>query len=129
MKIEDNILLIKPKGKDKFIPAYEISEKFRKIYSFKGGYLGHWADGILAGGTEITVPENHFFALGDNTYNSLDGRNWGFIPRKNMIGLAVNIFWPVSRRWGLVDTLPPLNTDPAGFILDTRKQPAGMNLQ
>ncbi len=129
LKIEDNILLIKPKGEDKFIPAYEISEKFRKIYSFKGGYLGHWADGILAGGTEITVPENHFFALGDNTYNSLDGRNWGFIPRKNMIGLAVNIFWPVSRRWGLVDTLEPLNTDPAGFILDTRKQPSGMNLQ
>ena len=129
LKIEDNILFIKPKGEEKFIPAYEISEKFRKIYSFKGGYLGHWADGILAGGTQITVPENHFFALGDNTYNSLDGRNWGFIPRKNMIGLAVNIFWPVSRRWGLVDTLPPLNTDPAGFILDTRKQPAGMNLQ
>ncbi|MBP5183309.1 MAG: signal peptidase I, partial [Lentisphaeria bacterium] len=86
------------------------------------------ADGILAAGAEITVPEGHFFALGDNTYNSLDGRNWGFIPRRNMIGLAVNIFWPVSRRWGLVDTPEPLDVDP-GPVLDARKQPVGMNLQ
>ena len=49
-----------------------------------------------------------FFALGDNTSNSLDGRNWGFIPRKNMIGRGLNVFWPISRRWGLVDTKPQL---------------------
>lgn len=128
LKIIDNILLIRPAGEDKFVPVYEIAPKFRKLYTFKGGYLGHWADGILANGQEITVPENHFFALGDNTYNSLDGRNWGFIPRKNMIGLAVNIFWPVSRRWGLVDTLDPLDVDP-GHIMDARKQPVGMNMQ
>lgn len=128
LKIVDNILLVKPAGEEKFSPIYEIAPKFRKLYTFKGGYLGHWADGILAGGNEITVPENHFFALGDNTYNSLDGRNWGFIPRRNMIGLAVTIFWPVSRRWGIVDTEEPLDVDP-GHILDARKQPVGMNLQ
>ncbi|MBO4303685.1 MAG: signal peptidase I [Lentisphaeria bacterium] len=128
LKIVDNILLVKPRGEQKFLPIYESAPKFMKLYTFKGGYLGHWADGILAAGAEITVPEGHFFALGDNTYNSLDGRNWGFIPRRNMIGLAVNIFWPVSRRWGLVDTLEPLDVDPGAF-LDARKQPAGMNLQ
>lgn len=128
LKIVDNILLVKEKGAEKFVPIYDIAPKFRKLYTFKGGYLGHWADGILSDGNEITVPEGHFFALGDNTHNSLDGRNWGFIPRRNMIGLAVNIFWPVSRRWGLVDRCEPLDVDP-GRILDARKQPVGMNLQ
>ncbi|MBR2365354.1 MAG: signal peptidase I, partial [Lentisphaeria bacterium] len=128
LKIVDNILLVKPAGDEKFVPIYDIAPKFRKLYTFKGGYLGHWADGILADGREITVPDNHFFALGDNTYNSLDGRNWGFIPRRNMIGLAMTIFWPVSRRWGIVDLPEPLNVDPGNF-LDARKQPAGMNLQ
>ncbi len=67
------------------------------------------ASELLAPGLELVVPENMYFALGDNTSNSLDGRNWGFIPRKNMIGRALNIFWPLSRRWGLVDTKEALS--------------------
>lgn len=128
LKIVDNILLIKPKGGKKFIPAYEISPRFRKLYTFEGGYMGHHADGLLADGQEIQVPEGHYFALGDNTYNSLDSRNWGFIPRKNMIGLAVNIFWPLSRRWGIVDSKEPLPVEAPRF-LDLRKQPPAMRLQ
>ena len=128
LKIVDNILLIKPRGEEKFIPAYEIAAPFRKLYTFQGGYMGHYGDGLLASGQEVTVPEKHYFALGDNTYNSLDSRNWGFIPRKNMIGLAVNIFWPISRRWGLVDTREPLDTESPVFH-DLRKQPPAMRLQ
>lgn len=45
LKIENNILMIRPKGSEVFKPAYELSEKFRKLYSFKGGYQGHKADG------------------------------------------------------------------------------------
>lgn len=128
LKIVDNILLIKPAGEKKFIPAYEISPAFRRLYTFQGGYMGHHGDGLLASGQEVTIPAGHYFALGDNTYNSLDSRNWGFIPRKNMIGLAVNIFWPISRRWGLVDTKEPLPVDAPNF-LDLRKQPPAMCLQ
>ena len=128
LKIENNILMIRPKGSEVFKPAYELSEKFRKLYSFKGGYQGHKADGLLAPGQEITVPENHYFVLGDNTNHSLDARMIGFIPRKNIVGLAVNVFWPVSRRWGLVDRLPPLDT-PTVFPSDPRYQPSAMSMQ
>ena len=128
LKIEHNILMIKPQGADKFKPAYEFSDKFSKLYSFKGGYQGHKADGLLAPGQEITVPENHYFVLGDNTNHSLDARMIGFIPRRNIVGLAVNIFWPVSRRWGLVDRLPPLDA-PTILPDDPRYQPSAMSMQ
>ena len=109
LQISDNILMIRPKGEKEFRPAWEFSDAFRKVYSLKGGYQGHKADGLLSLGGELTVPDGHYFALGDNTNFSLDGRNWGFIPRRNMVGLAVMIFWPVSRRWGLADSPAPLD--------------------
>jgi len=104
LKIEDNILYIKPEGASEFKPATAFSDRFKRLYSFEGGYQGHSASELLAPDTELKVPKNMYFALGDNTGNSLDGRNWGFIPRKNMIGRALNVFWPISRRWGFVDT-------------------------
>ena len=108
LKIMDNILYIKPEGETEFKPATAFSDKFNRVYSFEGGYQGHIASELLAPGLELKVPKDMFFALGDNTSNSLDGRNWGFIPRKNMIGRGLNVFWPISRRWGLVDTKPQL---------------------
>lgn len=104
LKIENRVLYIKPEGASGFKPATAFSDRFKRLYSFEGGYQGHSASELLAPGTELKVPENMYFALGDNTGNSLDGRNWGFIPRKNMIGRALNVFWPLSRRWGFVDT-------------------------
>ncbi len=128
LQISDNILMIRPKGEKEFRPAWEFSGAFRKVYSLKGGYQGHKADGLLSLGGELTVPEGHFFALGDNTNFSLDGRNWGFIPRRNMVGLAVMIFWPVSRRWGIVDTRPPLET-PTVMPAEPFFQPSAMCMQ
>ena len=109
VRIDGKILKIRKKGESEFRPASELHPGFAKTDSMKGGYHGHIADGILADGKEVNVPENHYFALGDNTSNSLDGRHWGFIPRRNLVGLAVNVFWPVTRRWGLVDTLAPID--------------------
>lgn len=109
LKIVDRMLYIKPEGAAEFRPATAFSDKFKRLYSMEGGYQGHIASELLGPGLELKVPENMYFALGDNTANSLDGRNWGFIPRKNMIGRALNIFWPLSRRWGFVDTKPALS--------------------
>jgi signal peptidase I len=44
-------------------------------------------------GDDIVVPPDSYFAMGDNRDVSYDSRFWGFIPRKNMIGRPMFIYW------------------------------------
>jgi signal peptidase I len=51
-------------------------------------------------GQKISLPENTFFVLGDNSAQSSDSRSWGFVPRGYLKGRAILIYWPPSRiRW------------------------------
>lgn len=47
--------------------------------------------------TKVTVPEGMYFVLGDNSPNSKDSRFWGFVPKENIKGKAILIYWPFSR--------------------------------
>jgi signal peptidase I len=44
----------------------------------------------------LVVPPGKYFGMGDNRDWSLDSRYWGFIPRENILGRALVIYWSVG---------------------------------
>jgi len=61
-----------------------------KIYYYNRGDYGRE-------GEPLKVPENSYFVLGDNSDSSRDSRYWGFVPKNNIIGRAMFIWWPPWR--------------------------------
>jgi signal peptidase I len=84
---------------------------FERIYSRENGYNGYV---ILYGAfpgpkylrspmEPYTVPPKHLFVLGDNSRSSLDGRFWGSLPQKDLVGRAILVYWPFTSRFGPID--------------------------
>ena len=43
-----------------------------------------------------TLEPGNYFALGDNSYNSSDSRNWGPVPQRNIMGRGLFVYWPLA---------------------------------
>ena len=43
-----------------------------------------------------TVPPGRYFVLGDHRSQSSDSRSWGWVPKENIYGKAVFIYWPLK---------------------------------
>ena len=65
-----------------------------------GNYAGYVPLGLLATGEKVTVPAERYFALGDNSGNSQDGRYWGFVPAQDVVGRPLFVYFPFTRHWG-----------------------------
>ena len=53
---------------------------------------GTWAEG-----REVPVPPGDYFVLGDHRNSSSDSRSWGWVPRDNIYGKAVFVYWPLAK--------------------------------
>jgi signal peptidase I len=42
---------------------------------------------------QLIIPDGHYFVLGDNRDDSQDSRYWGFVPRENIMGRPMVIYW------------------------------------
>jgi signal peptidase I len=45
----------------------------------------------------VRVPEGRYFMMGDNRPQSCDSREWGAVPRENLIGPVFAVYWPPQR--------------------------------
>jgi signal peptidase I len=43
--------------------------------------------------TQYTVQRDYLFGMGDHRDNSLDSRYWGFIPKENLVGTPMIVYW------------------------------------
>ena len=51
----------------------------------------------------LYVQPNHFLCLGDNSRESSDGRSWGTVPKRLMLGRALLIYFPLNGRAGRIE--------------------------
>lgn len=74
-----------------------------RVTSAMDGYSGYQLAGYMhSPNLEWRLENSQYFALGDNTGNSRDSRYWGPVPAENLVGPAVFVYWPFTKRWGLI---------------------------
>jgi signal peptidase I len=81
------------------LPGDVVSSRGNSIY-VNGRVLAQPWQHTVALGTPIRtqkVAPDHYFVMGDNRPESCDSRVWGTVPRSDIIGKAIVIFWPLSR--------------------------------
>jgi signal peptidase I len=69
----------------------------------------------------MVVPVARYMMLGDNRYCSKDGRYWGFVPRENLRGRPIFVYYSYRASDGSSDVCNPDQSDePLPFITDIR---------
>lgn len=96
LEIKDSALLVNGE------PRTEV-EAFERNARREGEYPGYINQVLLSEGRTMAVPENSYVSLGDNSASSLDSRYWGFVPDDAVIGKAIFIYFPFTKRWGVAE--------------------------
>ena len=81
--------------------AFDLNAK--RVFPYTGYVYGAEVGGghyLFKQGDTLTVPPRSYFAMGDNSSNSSDGRVWGFVPAADVVGRPLFIYYPFTRRWG-----------------------------
>ena len=76
----------------------------QRVASQKDGYGGYTLGPTFMTNPDDSyqVPGKDYWAMGDNSANSFDSRGWGAVPSRNLVGKGAFVYWPFTRRWGLI---------------------------
>ncbi len=84
-------------------------DNFPRLDFGASGVNANWYQemaGLVRNG-QLVVPEGHYFVMGDNRDQSSDSRYWGFVPRENVVGRPLLVYWSLRK---LDDDDPPAQT-------------------
>ena len=59
---------------------------------------------------ELVIPPGFYFAMGDNRDDSLDSRYWGLVPRDNIVGKPLIVFWSYDAHHRRPEGLQPASS-------------------
>ena len=76
----------------------------QRVAAQKDGYPGYTLGPTYLNTPNDTyrVPNRDYWAMGDNSPNSFDSRGWGPVPAANLVGKGAFVYWPITKRWGLI---------------------------
>jgi len=60
------------------------------------GMPRQFAKSLMMPEDKVDLAHNEYYALGDNSRNSLDSRFWGTVPEQNLLGPATLVYWPFT---------------------------------
>jgi signal peptidase I len=116
--------VVVPRKGDKIPLSLDNFEQW-KVFIRREGHAARIDDAgqILIDGQSAdsyTVRRDYVFGMGDHRDNSLDGRFWGFVPKENLVGMPMIVYWswdpniPIS---DLFDKLASIRFSRMGTII------------
>ena len=95
-----------------------------EVFIRREGHLAELRDGrIVIDGkpaSEYTVERDYIFAMGDNRDISLDSRFWGFVPKEDVVGAPIVVYWawnPNIPWYHPVDKVASINLSRIGTLI------------
>jgi signal peptidase I len=95
---EPYVRFLDPQGEGSNDPGILFRDDFPRtdisVFNMEGKWLLEMRKLVEDG--QLIIPQGYYFVLGDNRDDSQDSRYWGFVPRENIIGRPLLIYWSVK---------------------------------